>query len=259
MSNSHSFVICAYGESPFLEACMASLKAQTYDSDIMLYTSTPNDHIQALATRYQIPVHTAQGGGIGKDWNNALSIVKTPYVTLAHQDDVYLPDYAEQVMAEFTKYPTSSIVFTDYQELRDGELILSNLNLKIKRLMLSALRLAPSSAFWQQRVLSLGNPISCPAVSYNLATLADFRFNETWRTSLDWLAWYTISKEYDGRFSYINQPLMLHRIHPESETTQTIADNSRTKEDLQMFEYLWPKPLANLLIKLYAKSQKSND
>ena len=60
------------------------------------------------------------------------------------------------------------------------------------------------------------------------------------RVSLDWYAWYKIS-EYKGRFAYVSDKLMCHRIHGESETSKTIADNTRSKEDLYMYQLFWPK------------------
>ncbi len=48
---------------------------------------------------YGIPfLHEKKAGGIGKDWNNALSFVETSYATIAHQDDYYEPTYLEAVM-----------------------------------------------------------------------------------------------------------------------------------------------------------------
>jgi cellulose synthase/poly-beta-1,6-N-acetylglucosamine synthase-like glycosyltransferase len=58
------FVIPAYGESPFLEACIQSLKNQTVDVDILLATSTPNLYIQQLADKYKIPVLVNSQGEI---------------------------------------------------------------------------------------------------------------------------------------------------------------------------------------------------
>lgn len=75
--------------------------------------------------------------------------------------------------------------------------------------------------------------------------------------SLDWYAWYKISA-YKGCFAYISKKLMCHRIHGESETTKTISDNTRTKEDLFMYQLFWPKWVANLINKAYMKSQDSN-
>ncbi len=54
--NQHTYVICAYKESPFLEECIRSLKAQTVQSEIIMATSTPNDYIRSLADEYEIPL-----------------------------------------------------------------------------------------------------------------------------------------------------------------------------------------------------------
>ena len=51
----HTFVICAYGESPYLQACIQSCVNQTsvnaQESKIILYTSTPNTLIDQLAKK----------------------------------------------------------------------------------------------------------------------------------------------------------------------------------------------------------------
>lgn len=254
----HTFVICAYGKSQFLEECVKSLKKQTVQTNVICYTSTPSDYINDICLKYDIPVFTKQGGGIGKDWNNALSFVKTQYVTIAHQDDIYLPDFVEKTMDAFNNQPDSTIVITDYAEYRDGNVEAKTTNLKIKRLMLNVLNIFPKSKFWRNRVLSFGNAIPCPSVSYNRLNLSDFKFKENFRTNLDWYAWYDISSHYDGSFRFINEVLMYHRIHGESETSATISENIRSKEDLEMFKLFWPDFIANLLMKFYEKSQKSN-
>ena len=41
MNDNHTWVICAYGESDYLEACIQSLKNQTLYSQIICYSSTP--------------------------------------------------------------------------------------------------------------------------------------------------------------------------------------------------------------------------
>ena len=257
MKNNHTWVICAYGESEFLEACILSLQAQTLQSKIICYSSTPLGSIKQLCQKYGIPFYTKEGGGIGKDWNNALTFVETSYATIAHQDDYYEPTYLEAVMQKIEQSKDILIAYTDYFEEKNGVKIPANTNLKIKTLMLKTLNLMPSSRFWRNRVLAFGNPISCPAVTYNLEALRDFRFDEEMRVSLDWYAWYKISA-YKGRFAYISEKLMCHRIHGESETTKTISDNTRTKEDLFMYQLFWPKWVASLINKAYMKSQDAN-
>lgn len=252
----HTWVICAYGQSDYLESCIKSLLKQTVQSKIILYTSTPFDSIRSLCDQYQITFFTKEGGGIGKDWNNALSFVETKYVTIAHQDDYYEPDYLENIF-KLVKEDTT-IAFSNYFEEKNGHRITANTNLKIKNLMLETMNLFPTWKFWRDRVLSMGNPICCPAVTYNLELLKDFRFDEQMRVNLDWYAWYEISK-YKGRFTYVSETLMCHRIHEESETSKTIADQTRTKEDLYMYQLFWPTFIANRINKFYKRSQESNN
>lgn len=45
----HTFAICAYKESPFLEECIQSLLGQTIPSTIIIVTSTDNAYIQNMA------------------------------------------------------------------------------------------------------------------------------------------------------------------------------------------------------------------
>ena len=100
----HTYVLCAYKESAFLEDCVKSLLSQTMKSNILIATSTPNDHINAVAEKYQIPVYINDGEkGIGGDWNFAYSKAQTPLITIAHQDDIYEPTYTEEMLSFINK------------------------------------------------------------------------------------------------------------------------------------------------------------
>ena len=250
LKNQHTFVICAYGDSPFLEECILSLVNQELKSQVILYTSTPSDYIENLCLKYNIPYHSKVGGGIGKDWNNALSFVKTKYATIAHQDDYYLPNYSLEIMEKASKVPDSLIIYSDYFEEKDGQKIAKTTNLKIKTFMLKGINILSSNKIWRRRILAFGNAICCPAVTYNL--------DENLKGNLDWVAWYKIGN-MNGSFSFVPKGLMCHRIHQESETSKTISDNTRSKEDLETFEIFWPKWIARLIMRQYVKAQNSND
>ncbi|MEW4354013.1 glycosyltransferase [Streptococcus pneumoniae] len=254
----HTFVVSAYGESPFLEECIQSLIHQTVPSEIFVYIHKTNSYVEEVCQKYGLLLKTGQGGGIGRDWNQAMSFVSTPYVTIAHQDDLYEHEYTKSIIEKFRQYKDATIVFSDYAEYRDQQVVPPNRNLKIKTWMLRTMSLFPSSKFWKKRVLALGNPICCPAVSYNRAKLSGFSFREDLKTSLDWYAWYDINEHYQGRFVYIPEKLMYHRIHGDSETTATISDNTRSKEDMYMYQLMWPSFIASFLMKFYEKSQHTN-
>ena len=54
MKEKHTFVICAYKESAYLEECVKSLKEQKKESNIIMVTSTPNDYIKNICEKYDV-------------------------------------------------------------------------------------------------------------------------------------------------------------------------------------------------------------
>ena len=151
------------------------------------------------------------------------------------------------------------IAFTDYYEIRNGMEVRSNRLLKIKRFLLLPLRIRcfAGSRFVRRRILSLGTPICCPSVTFARMNLPEEVFLNDYLASEDWQAWERLSR-LKGDFLYCASPLMCHRIHEGSETTKLVEDNIRTKEDREMFEKFWPKPVAKCLARFYAKSEESN-
>src|SRR5215470_12307123 len=88
----HSFAVMVYKDSPFLCECLESLKKQTVESFIFISTSTPSAYIFDIAQKFGVEVFIGEPRGIANDWNFGLSKTKTKYVTLAHQDDLYMPE-----------------------------------------------------------------------------------------------------------------------------------------------------------------------
>lgn len=258
--NKHTFVICAYKESPFLEECIFSLKNQSVPSNIIMITSTPNEYIERLAEKHHITLYVNDGEkGIVQDWNFGYSKCRTPYITIAHQDDVYFKDYAERAVEFLNQAKRPLIYFSDYCEIRNGKKVKNNQLLKIKRLLLFPLRLKflQPSRFVRRRSLSLGNGICCPAVTFAADNLPKQVFFVHFRSDEDWEAWEKISR-LKGSFVYDPTIQMGHRIHEGSETSVIIGDNARSSEDYEMFCKFWPRWIAGILTKFYSKSEKSN-
>ncbi len=257
----HSFAVCAYKESEYLEECVRSLMEQRVLSNILIATSTPNGHISGIAEKYDIPLFINDGEkGITQDWNFAYSKCDTPYITIAHQDDVYFPDFALKTIRALQSVKKPLISFTDYCEIRGGEHVTDNRLLNIKRKMLSPLkgRKFTNSKFVRRRILSFGSPICCPSVTFVKDNLMNPVFVSKFRASEDWEAWEKISR-LDGGFVYLPEILMGHRIHKDSETSHVIAETGRGAEDYEMFCKFWPKPIAKKLAEKYSESEKLND
>lgn len=260
IASNHTFAVCAYGESPYLEECLQSLLAQTVRSRIVVSTSTPNDFVRSMAEKYALPLLVNKGpGGITQDWNFAYTHVPGEYVTIAHQDDRYDPDYLAHALEMLESAGRPLLFFSDYYEIRGGSRVYDNRLLGIKRLMLLPLRLpmAERSRWIRRRILSFGSPICCPSVTYAKANLPYAVFRHGFRSCEDWEAWEMISR-LRGDFLYCPVPLMGHRIHGDSETSAIIRDNKRSEEEYLMFRRFWPAPAARLLTRQYAGAQKSN-
>lgn len=257
----HTFAICAYKESRFLEECIHSLMNQSKGTNIIMVTSTPNQYIEEMSAKYNIPLFVREGkSDIADDWNFAYSMADTPLMTIAHQDDIYEPDYAERIISAINHFEKPLIAFSDYAELRNGQKTIDRKILRIKRLMLKPLKTKnnQTSKFIRRRILSMGSPICCPSVTFVKNNLPSKIFKSQYRSDVDWQAWEKLSR-LEGAFVYCAKPLMCHRIHEESATTAIIADSDRSKEDLEMFKLFWPTPIAKGIEHFYKKSENSNN
>lgn len=261
LKSSHTFAICAYGESPYLEKCISSLLKQTQKSKILIATSTPNNYITSIAEKYNIPIYINTGEkGLAGDWNFAYKCAETPLVTLAHQDDIYYQNYGEDVRAALNTCRHPLIAFTDYHELRDGITVTKNRLLGVKRLMLTPMKIHGfwKSSFVRRRILSFGSAICCPSVTLVKENLGDFSFKNNMKSNIDWQAWEEISRR-KGEFAYVSHPCMAHRIHQESTTSSLLEINGRREEDLYMYRKFWPEWMAKVIEHFYQSSEKSND
>lgn len=256
----HTFAICAYKETKYLEACILSLLKQKVKTKIILCTSTPNAYIKEMCATYDIPLFINEGkSGLASDWNYAASCVKTPLYTLCHQDDYYFEDYAKEILEKANMCKDLIFIYTNYMEDKQGELVKDNTNLKIKKIMNAPMTLQGNwKRKWvRRRILSLGNPVGCPSVTFCKEKVGEQLFDTQFKNAADWDAWERLSK-CSGEIVYCKEYLMAHRVHEESTTTLNIENNIRGKEDLEMFQRFWPKIIAKPLARIFGLSEKNN-
>lgn len=256
----HCFVVPAYGESPHLEACLRSLATQTVKTRLLIATSTPNRHIHALADTYGAPVHVnPQRAGIGSDWNFALQVAGAPWVTLAHQDDLYLPDFAGRTLHALSRHPDAVLAFCGCDEIEDGRLRPTSTLIRIKQALLELAfvgRARASTRFFKTNALRFGCAIPCPAVTVN-AKASGLRFRTDLKVDLDWAAWLELARR-PGAFIYVRAPLMRHRVHPDSQTSAAIDAGYRRAEDEALLRSLWPEVIARAIVVSYRIAYRSN-
>lgn len=253
----HTFVVPAHGRSIHLQDCLESLAKQRLPSEVVVSTSTPFYDIEDLCQKYgaSLSIHSPNRG-IGHDWNAALHAGTGELVTVAHQDDIYLPDFSQEVVAAHGRRPRSALYFCNACEVTEnGSRRVGDTNNSIKQKMIALAysgRDTVADALSRRLLLGFGNPIVCPAVTINRRVAGEFRFREDLRTNMDWFAWLELSDV--GAVTRINKRLMCHRVHADSETARCLDDGVRRAEDEMVFRQLWPSPLASVLARLYSRS-----
>ena len=140
--NTHTFAVCAYRDSPYLETCIRSLKRQTVPTDIIVCTSTPSPYVEEMAGKYGLPYFVREGeSDIQADWNFACEMAASRLVTIAHQDDYYHRDYAKHVQECWEKYADATVFCTDCAIIKNGRAQKPGMFLLIKKLLRAPLRL----------------------------------------------------------------------------------------------------------------------
>lgn len=255
----HTFAICAYQDSPYLEACIKSLKRQSVETEIILCTSTPSKYIQALAEVFDLPLYVREGeSDIQADWNFAYEKASGRLVTIAHQDDCYHKDYAKRVQECWEKYPDTTVFTTDCAILRHDEIQKPGMVQFVKHILRIPLRfhgLANRSRV-KKAALIFGNPIICPSCTYDKEALGSPLFDSPFKFALDWDTMWKLAGR-PGRFICVEKPLIRYRIHGEATTKECIKDHSRMKDETAMYEKIWPKPVVAVLMWFYKKAYRA--
>ena len=274
--NFHAFVICAYGDSPYLESCVRSLLGQTMESDIICATSTPSAYIDGIMGKYGIPVAVRDGkSDIQDDWNFALAQADAAFVTIAHQDDMYARHYVEELWNAYEKWPDMTLFMTGAVTVRHagtaeaarkaagapseprtpGRLVHFTGKNLVKSVLRLPLRLhALADREWvKMAALRFGNPVMCPSCAYRKNYLPDPVFHSEFRYALDWDCLVDLAR-WPGRFVCVEKPLLMYRVHDGAETKACIENHLRETEERQMFGRFWPEKVTAVLMYFYKKA-----
>lgn len=257
--NDLTIVLCAYKECSYLEKSLRAVINQTVKCNVVISTSTPNDYISKIAEKYQVPVLVNPNGGHVKDYNFALSQIRTKLGMIAHQDDLLSRKFVEKSLKGLNAASNPILSFSDYLEIHnDIPDSRPSTMVWIKRILVWPMCIP----FFRRTVLAkrlgqcMGNPITHPTVICVMKRLPDPPFRIQYQASMDWDLWERLSRE-KGEYVYINRVLLHHRMTADNATAKLIrSTNARYSEEYEILSRFWPKPIAGLIMKFYSMSAK---
>ncbi|MBL9076296.1 MAG: glycosyltransferase [Planctomycetes bacterium] len=232
-----TFAIPCRDAGPFLRPLLQSLLAQTQaDFSLVLVDDGSTDGSADLARAVagdRITVHRNERAlGIGANWNRCVELAATPFVCLAHQDDVYAPDYLRRMLAALHERPDAGLAHCRATAIDAAGAPFESPAERFK------------DHFWHHRPgvdraahyerLWRGNFVCCPSVLYRTEALrrvgpfrADLRF------ALDWEQWFRFLRAGFGIVD-VDAELLHYRRHAAAASRSATADRTRFLEELQV-------------------------
>lgn len=243
MSQAVTVVIPVFNGGRFLAATIESLLAQTHpDFTVVCLDDHSTDDSVAIAQsfrdcRLRVERNETRRGLAG-NWNAAIAIAKTPYLVIAHQDDLYEPRYLEAASQLLEAHPRAFIAHTRATYIDERGLPVDSTASRFKDRFWPADEPYEREPPDEMRALHNGNYIICPSAMYRMSAVAEIgTFNEDYRFVPDWEYWFRgLRKGFTITGSHAR--LVRWRRHEESATRHEEATLRRYDEELELLGWL---------------------
>lgn len=234
-----TIAIPCHNGAAHLEPLLHSLLAQTrQDFELLLVDDESNDGSVALAQRVagsRLHIAPAQPrAGLAANFARAAALATTPHFCLAHQDDVYEPEYLDRLLAALHGEPAAPFAHCSATAIDgDGNAITAAAERFKRGLAQRAVDASPAQLY---RLLWRGNFVCCPSVLFRTdAFRAIGGFDTRLSFALDWELWFRFART-GHRFVTTLEPLVRYRRHAANATSSATRSLRRFEEELQVLQ-----------------------
>ena len=234
-----TFAIPCRNAGSHLRPLLESLLAQTrQDFEILLVDDASEDDSVELARAVagpRIALHRNERPlGIGANWNRAAALVRTPLFCLAHQDDVYRPEYLAVMTAALAAKPEAAAAHCRAFTLDEGGREFVSASERYKDRFWKRGGFHDHAALYAS--LLAGNWIIAPSVLFRTAAVRELGgFAERLRFVLDWEYWLRMLRSGHGLIG-VAKRLVGYRRHAASATAVEERSLNRYREEHEIGE-----------------------
>jgi len=215
-----SLVITSYNHKDYLIEAIESALAQTMrPHQIIVADDGSSDGSVAVIREYErrhpdlvTGVYQSQNVGIPRNRNAALEQVTGNWVAVLDGDDIFLPQFVEQISTTIDDHPDCGCVYTNYKNVDPHRHLI---DLRYENPM-------PEGYVFSDVAQTMFGIMRSMAVDYRLLQQIGFmdpRFPKYDGYEL------TLRLAKHTQFAYIHEPLVDYRVHPNSDSSSLNADD----------------------------------
>jgi glycosyltransferase involved in cell wall biosynthesis len=204
MSPRATVLIPTYNRAATLAQTVATLAPQAADARIVVLDDASSDHTADIcreAAGHGIEyIRHIERKGLFANWNAGLAVVRTEYVAIYHDDDVYGRDIVGRSIAALDRHPSATFVHTACHYVDDDGMRLGCHTAPWPPLI-------DGRRFRREMAGRFSSPIVTPSVMMRTEAVRGVGgFDERLRVCSDYVMWLELARR--GDVAFITEPMM---------------------------------------------------
>ena len=240
MTHLVSVIIPAYNGARFLRQTIESLLAQTMRacSLICIDDASSDDSAAIAAHAGATVIRNAQRMGLAANWNRAMEIAKSEYFVIAHQDDVYEPEYLATLLHAVQSHPRAFAAHCKARTIDEHGAPIAHPAALFKERFWTNDDPMEREPRTELEVLQRGNYVVAPTVLFRSSAVSKIGvFHERYAFVTDWEYWMRAMLE-GFTFPGVAKRLVAFRRHDETATRAHERTMRRYDEELELLRWL---------------------